>query len=184
MFINRRQPTSGLHNWRISFWFGLLVLVLAIFIVRLFYLQVIRHDYYRTQALSDQLKVFKLPAERGIIKAHLGDSLVPLVLNHKLYTLYGDPTVVENPVEVASQLAAITKQRPAELIKALQTKASRYQVLAKRLSNSQKAKIQALKLPGIGLVAVNYRVYPQGRLAAQILGFVNENGEGKYGLEE
>jgi cell division protein FtsI/penicillin-binding protein 2 len=36
----------------------------------------------------------------------------------------------------------------------------------------------------LGAQEVVYRTYPQGALAAQLLGFVNEAGEGKYGVEE
>jgi cell division protein FtsI/penicillin-binding protein 2 len=56
--------------------------------------------------------------------------------------------------------------------------------LAKRLSEGQKNQITALKLPGIGLQAQNYRTYPQGTLASQLLGFVNNDGKGTYGIEQ
>src|SRR5690606_32454924 len=41
-----------------------------------------------------------------------------------------------------------------------------------------------LKLKGVGAQETNYRTYPQGQLAAQVLGFVNDEGDGQYGLEE
>jgi cell division protein FtsI/penicillin-binding protein 2 len=56
-------------NRRILVWYGALLLVVAIFITRLFYLQIIKHDYYHQKALADQLKEYKIAAPRGLIKA-------------------------------------------------------------------------------------------------------------------
>ncbi|KKU20281.1 MAG: Peptidoglycan glycosyltransferase, partial [Candidatus Saccharibacteria bacterium GW2011_GWA2_46_10] len=61
---------------------------------------------------------------------------------------------------------------------------TRYVVLAKRLSELQKNQIVEQKLPGIGIQAQTYRTYPQNNLAAQLLGFVNDEGKGSYGLEQ
>jgi len=47
----------------------LTLVIMAVFIVRLFYLQVIRHDYYVAQANREQLKQLIIPAKRGEIYA-------------------------------------------------------------------------------------------------------------------
>src|SRR5581483_10240898 len=39
-------------------------------------------------------------------------------------------------------------------------------------------------LPGVGTQAIDYRTYPQGSLASQLLGFVDNDGVGRYGLEQ
>jgi stage V sporulation protein D (sporulation-specific penicillin-binding protein) len=41
-----------------------------------------------------------------------------------------------------------------------------------------------MKFPGIGAQAQDYRIYPDGSMAAQVLGFVNNDGKGVYGLEQ
>jgi stage V sporulation protein D (sporulation-specific penicillin-binding protein) len=181
-----KAPVNGpkSSNRRINIWYGALLLVIIVFIARLFYLQVVRHDYYHKQALNDQLKEYSITAPRGIIEARDGDQTVPIVLNETLYTLYGDPSFVKDAEGDAKKLAAITNGNEDGYIKLLQTKNTRYVVLSKRLSAGQKSKIESLKLPGIGTQAQNYRNYPQGSLAAQLLGFVNDNGKGTYGLEQ
>lgn len=171
-------------NQRLRFWYGALLVITAIFVVRLFYLQIIRHDYYRQLALQGQQKQYTIEAERGSIRAKNGNSTAPLVLNQRLYTLFGDPTLVRNPADTASKLAAVTGGNTADYAKLLKSPKTRYVVLAKRLSNDQVGGINKLKLLGIGTQAVNYRIYPQGMLAAQLLGFVNAEGKGAYGLEE
>jgi cell division protein FtsI/penicillin-binding protein 2 len=169
---------------RIRVFYGLLLLVIMIFGLRLFYVQVIHYDHYRTAALSDQLKQYEIPATRGLIEAHDGNAVLPIVLNQQLYTLYGDPSFVKRPEVAAVKLSAITGGNPEEYTKLLKTKGSRYVVLAKKLTAEQSGKVVALKLPGIGTQGLDYRTYPQGTLASQVLGFVNDEGQGRYGIEQ
>jgi cell division protein FtsI/penicillin-binding protein 2 len=182
----QRQPSSSgvSANQRLYIWYGLLVLVGIVIIFRLFYLQVIRHDYYRQQALNDQLKEYSITPERGIIEAQNAGTEVPIVLNEKLYTLYADPTIVKNPSKEADNIAQAIGGNSADYEKLLKTKHTRYVILAKRLSDDQSRALLKYKMPGIGTQAQNYRTYPQGSLAAQVLGFVNGDGKGTYGIEQ
>ncbi|MBI1952232.1 penicillin-binding protein 2 [Candidatus Saccharibacteria bacterium] len=187
MIPNAAPPASSQapsNNRRLSVWYGFLIFILVIFVARLFYLQIVRHDYYRAEALADQLKEFAIPAQRGVIHAHEGGEFVPLVLNEKLYTLYVDPFFIKDAAGAAIKVAAVTSGDAGSYEKAMKTKGSRYQILARRLSQDQKKQIEALKLPGVGTQGQDYRTYPQGSLAAQVLGFVNNDGEGKYGVEQ
>jgi cell division protein FtsI/penicillin-binding protein 2 len=169
---------------RIRIWYALLLVLCAVFIIRLFYLQVIRHNYYQTAALTGQLKQYEIPAERGVIEAHNGASSVPIVLNEMRYTLYADPVYVHDYRKVADEIARAIGGDAGEYEKKLRTPNTRYVVLVKKLDKPQSEKVDALKLKGIGTRGVPYRTYPQGSLAAQLLGFVNDEGEGKYGIEQ
>src|SRR6478609_4602389 len=113
-------------NRRLTIWYAVLLAIIGIIIFRLFYLQVIRHDYYQRAALSDQLKQYTIAPERGIIEAHQGDSVIPLVLNQKLYTLYADPTLVKNPSDNAIKLSRITHGDASVYAQAMQAKKNRY----------------------------------------------------------
>ncbi len=185
-------PTSGSikgdhpanPNRRIQLWYGVLLFILSIFAIRLFYLQIIRYDHYHQQAMAGQQKEYTIAADRGVISAYDHDNTVPIVLNEKLYTLYADPVLIKDSKKTSSKLASITNGDEAQYLKLLQTKNSRYVVLAKRLSESQKDQLLNQKLPGVGLQANSYRTYPQGSLAAQLLGFVNNDGQGTYGIEQ
>ncbi len=169
---------------RVRIWYALLLIVFGIFSVRTFYLQVIRHDYYKRAAQSDQLKQYTVPAERGVITAHLGNGTVPIVLNQKLYTLYADPTVVKQPEQAAAKLQPVIGGNMDTITAALKTGGTRYVVLKTKLTAAQSQKILAYKLPGVGTEEQDYRTYPQGNLASQVLGFVNNNGQGEYGVEQ
>lgn len=161
-----------------------MLLIITIVIFRLFYMQIIQRDYYHQAALSDQLKQYSIAAERGIIEAHDGDGLVPIVLNQKLYTLYADPTLVKNASDDAAKLVTVTGGDADKYASLMKTKGTRYVVLARRLSEGQNHRILALKLAGVGTQGQDYRTYPQGSLAAQLLGFVNNDGVGTYGVEQ
>lgn len=186
--MDRSPPSAGAakasSNRRLYAWYGVLIFIIAVIVLRLFYLQIVRHDYYQKAALNDQLKQYTIPAERGTISAHQGTGVVPIVLNEKLYTLYADPTLVKNAADTALKLSSITKGDASAYAKQMKTKNTRYAVLGKRLNQDQNQKISALKLPGVGLIAQDYRTYTQGAMAAQLLGFVNDEGKGTYGIEQ
>ena len=61
---------------------------------------------------------------------------------------------------------------------------TRYSILAKKLPQSKHDALNKLDIKGIGTRATPERTYPQGSLAAQILGFVDDEGNGKYGIEQ
>lgn len=171
---------------RIRAWHFVLMAILAVFAVRAFYVQVIRYDYYRRTALSDQLKQYEIPAARGDIKAHDGKTLVPLVLNQKLYTVYADPSFVKDKerAKVAQSVAGVLGGTAGEYESKMTDKERRYVILKKKVTKEQRDKLLAFEFPGIGAQEQLYRTYPQGSMAGQILGFVKEDGKGTYGIEE
>lgn len=179
---NKNSATQAVIRVRI--WYGLLLIIMCIFGIRLFYVQVIRYSHYKAAALSDQLKQYEIPATRGTILAHNGNDVLPVVLNEKLYVLYADPKLVKKHDESAAKLVAVVGGDPTKYVSQMKVKNSRYSILAKKLSAKQNKKILALKLPGIGTQAQDYRTYPQNNLASQLLGFVNDEGQGKYGIEQ
>jgi len=179
---DREQPVNPARRARILY--GLLLVVSAVFIVRLFYLQVIRHDYYAKAAMNFQLKEYQIPAERGTIMVQNGSDITALVLNEFKYTLFADPVYVREAEKAATELARITGGDATKYVDLLQTKNTRYVVLAKKLSREQHEVIEKLDVKGVGTREESYRTYPQGQLASQLLGFVNEEGKGQYGIEQ
>ncbi len=169
---------------RVRIIYTLVAVVIGVFLVRGFYLQVIRHDYYRKAAQADQLKEYEIPATRGLIEAHSGDAVVPIVLNQKLYTVFADPSLVKKSGEVAPVLAAALGGTAEAMEKKITTPHTRYVVLANKVSGEVNTAILQHKFPGIASQENTYRTYPNGQLASQLLGFVNNDGKGVYGLEQ
>ena len=184
MHFGYDRPNPQRAVGRIRLFFVLVAVAIGVFWVRAFYLQVIRHDYYVQAAKSDQLKEYEVPAQRGIIQAHTGDNLVPIVLNQKLYTIFADPTLVKDAERAAESLAAVLGGKTEDYKRKLETEHTRYVVIAKKVDADQKKAVLKHKFPGIGAQEMAYRTYPNGSLAAQLLGFVNDEGAGVYGVEQ
>ena len=168
---------------RVQIWYAFIVIVLAICLIRVFYLQIIQHEHYKTAAQSDQYKEYEINAPRGTISAYDGDRTVPIVLNQTLYTVYADPQLVKDIDKTAAKVHEVLGG-DIDKYKESMSADNRYQVLAKQVPEDKKEALLKAKMPGIGAQAQDYRTYPQGVLAAQLLGFVDDSGEGRYGIEE
>ena len=64
---------------------------MAVFVARLFYLQVIQHSYYVEAANQEQIKRLDIPAKRGLVYALDNQTPIPLVMNQTVYTVFADP---------------------------------------------------------------------------------------------
>lgn len=163
--------------------------VMIIIIARLFYLQVIQHDHYVALASEEQVKQLVIPAGRGLIYAKDGDTPVPLAMNQQVYTLFVDPMVVDKPEEVDSIVREVAGGNLIvddiqKVLRDGREQQSMYRVLARNVTLRQAEMIKEKRLKGIGFQQVSKRVYPEGDMAAQVLGFVNHEGHGQYGVEE
>ena len=102
-----------------------------------------------------------------------------------IYTVFIDPKV-DNPKAKAEAIKLLREVAGGNLKgnieDAFEKRDSRYEVVATKLSHKQADAITSKKNPYIGLEPVSRRVYPEGQLASQVLGFVNYEG-GKYGIE-
>lgn len=85
----------------------LIFLITTIILGRLFYLQVIRHDYYQQVAAKEHYGYTELPARRGVIfiKDYASGENVIIATNVTLDTLYADPTIIPNKKLVADRIA-------------------------------------------------------------------------------
>lgn len=162
----------------------LTLVIMAVFVVRLFYLQVIRHDYYVAQADAEHLKQLTIPAHRGEIYALDNGVPTPIVLNETVYTVFADPKVVNKPDEMVNLVQRVAGGNArSNLATLIGKKDSRYQILATKVTRKQAEMMKEANLRGLGFQEESQRVYPEGQLAAQTLGFVNGEKEGQYGIE-
>lgn len=161
------------------------VILFCVFIARLFYVQVIRHEYYVEAARENQVTKLTIFPERGTIYTKSGDSVQPLVLNETVYTVFADPYEVKDADKIRSVMREVAGGEVLSSgLDALGKKELRYVVLARQVSRAQAELIQKKELDGVGLQKGSRRVYPEGSLAGQLLGYVNADGEGQYGIEE
>lgn len=155
-----------------------------IFVVRLFQLQIIQHNYYVGIADKEQIKRLNIPAKRGLIYTLDQGNPVPLVMNQTVYTVFADPKMIKDKDAIIDALSDVAKENTKSNIDSLlDMTESRYQVIATKITRSQADELKSKKLYGVGFQEETQRVYPEGVLAAQTLGFVDYSGVGRYGVE-
>ena len=170
---------------RIKIIIWLFVLLFFAVISRLYYLQVYKHSYYVNIASSQHLSKDTIPAKRGQIYVYDTVSGNPYLLasNQTLNLVFVDPSEVENKEVTADKLASILNLKKEDILASINV-ASLYVPLKHKLSESESQQIKASGLKGVGLIPEYWRYYPENTLACSILGFVDAEGVGKYGLEE
>lgn len=86
-----------------------IIFLTGVIIVRLFYLQVIRYDYYEKVAAKEHYGYSELPARRGeiFIKDYASGELVRVATNTTLDLLFADPTLIENKKVVSDRIAPV-----------------------------------------------------------------------------
>lgn len=162
-----------------------IAILMAVFVVRLFYLQVIKHSDYVNLAASQQVKRLTIPSSRGEIYAMDGDTPAKLVLNETVYTVFVDPQILKDKQAAMKVLRDVAGGNMlSNASESMDRKESRYQVVARNVTRSQAEMIKAESIAGIGFQKETRRVYPEGELAAQTLGFVNAEGKAQYGIEQ
>lgn len=164
---------------------GFLVLFVAV-LGMLVQRQVFEHWHFAQLARDQHLTAQEVPAQRGkILVAERGEEeLYPLSTNVTLWALSVVPNQVKRPELTASKLMPyLSDIEESELIEQLSTDAMYLPPLKRKISEGEANEINALNLAGVFLVPEKYRYCPEETLAAHVLGFVNRDGEGQYGLE-
>ena len=156
---------------------------LAIF-GRLFGMQILNREEYVLAAEQTQVHEWKLRATRGLIYWRDGNTSVPAVLNEQIYLVFVDYAMVEDETETRQIIQqALGSEAAAKFDEAMTAKKSRYAILGRNISRDKAEEVKAANLAGIGFEESTKRVYPEGELGSRILGFVNSEGLGQYGVE-
>lgn len=160
--------------------------IMAVFVLRLFHLQVLQHGKYVELAARNQQRTLVIPATRGEIYMMDGKTPAPVVLNRMIFNVVADPQTVSDSQrhEIIQALRQIAGDKLMENAEGrLANKKSRYEVLARGLTLDQAEQMKKKDFSGVLYQLNSVRNYPEGALGAQVLGFVNANGEGQYGVE-
>lgn len=167
----------------------LLALCFILIVARMYDLQIISHQKYVDLAMSQQMMQNTIFAKRGEIYMMDGDNTTPVVMNEKVYTISVDPFLLrsEGGKELKEDEAKIDQLVQGYAVntwdKVFANEASRYAVIAKNVPYERAKQIKEAKITGVYAQGSTKRVYPEGDLAAQVLGFVNADGKGQYGIE-
>ena len=170
-------------NPRIRFLAICCLALMAVFVVRLFYLQIIEHDKYVSLAKQEQEKRLVIPAKRGEIYLLDNDTPVKVVMNQTVYTMFVDPSIMDDRAGVEKAIFEIAGGNIVKGYKDRLDDDTQYVRVATGVTRTQAKLVKERGLKGIGFQADTKRIYPEKSLAAQTLGFLNVDGIGQYGIE-
>jgi cell division protein FtsI/penicillin-binding protein 2 len=165
---------------RIGLLFAAFLLCFLVIVGRAFWLQGVQGAQLASEAVSQQTSTVIVPGLRGSLLDRSGDKLAS---SEDAATIYATPYQVKQPPQAAAKLAPILEQSWGEVLSAL-TEESGFSYLAHRVDLETAAKVEALHLEGIGELPDSRRTYPQGDMAAQVIGAVGSENQGLTGLEQ
>lgn len=166
---------------RIGLLFGAFLLLLCLAMARELWLTTVDGSGLRRRALAQQLQSFPVAAQRGTITDRNG---VELAVSEDSITLFADPRLISDPAAVAARLAPLIDQPYASLLAALSDRQRGFVYLARKIPIATGAGLTRLKIAGVGTTVEPRRVYPQGTLAAQMIGAVGTDNYGLSGIEQ
>jgi cell division protein FtsI (penicillin-binding protein 3) len=164
----------------IVFW----VLVIS---VRLVYLQVSQHERLGGRARSQQQQAVETTPQRGTLLDRHERELARSIQTESIFI---DAAQIESAGDIsctAVRLASVLQLKKEDLVRKLadaKSRNSRFVWIARRLSAEQASVIRGFGLPGVNFRLEPKRFYPNGSIAAHVLGFVGIDGAGLGGVEQ
>lgn len=185
------------EKWRLTFIFVILLLVGGAILFRLYLLQVANHSYYFSLSERQHSGSKTLPPERGDIFFQDKSGKLRLAATIKNgYLIYINPKELEKRKadyeKIYLKISETMKGKDGiltkdEFLAIAGKKNDPFEVFAHKVDGDTAEKINKLAISGIGSKPENWRYYPAGSLASQILGFVgykDDELQGRYGAEE
>jgi cell division protein FtsI (penicillin-binding protein 3) len=155
--------------------------------VRLFWLQIVRHQEFADRAEKQQQRTFEVAPRRGILYDR---NLHELAMTVQVNSIYAVPTEIDDKAAAAKTLSAIVHTDPedtrtsvAEIQERLD-EGREFAWVARKVTDSVAAQVKALNMKGIYFQKEYQRFYPDNQIAAQVLGYVGTDDAGLGGLEE
>jgi penicillin-binding protein 2 len=167
---------------------GFVLVLLAILLVRFFYLQLVRHNYYQTLAESNRIAVVPIVPNRGLILDRNG---VVLARNYSGYTLEINPnrtSDIEATINELSRLVTITN-KDRKRFKKMLAESHNFETLVIRshLSDEEVARFaaQQYRFPAVEIKARLFRDYPFGKGTSHLIGYIGRINDAEVSqLEE
>lgn len=149
---------------------------------RLTHIQVIAANFYHHKSSVLIRRSIPVLAQRGAILDSHGQALV---YTASAATIIAVPRQIVDPARTALLLSKIIGGNPQTIEKTLRTRVLMVYIRpqGRRLDEAKTRAIRALRLPGIYLTEEGKRTYPNGSMAAQVLGFTGGDSQGLTGIE-
>lgn len=183
---HRRRPQAEAPRLRVLWLIVVACLLTAAIWGRLAYWQVLQHGALSARAQSEHLGVVHLAANRGLVYDR---QMRPLAVNTTVYSvdLFPELVAASDRPRVALGLATALGVDGDQVTSTL-TSGVKFAYVQRRVAKDRADRLRAMQLPGVGLEEEQQRSYlpggdPGTSLAANLLGYVNYDGAGNYGVE-
>lgn len=164
---------------RIILYFLIFFIFSGIILGRLFYLQIIKHDFFENKLERQLKRTIYISPHRGNIYTR---DKKPLALSEYAYSLYAIPIKIKDKNSFALKLAPLIGKNKNEIFNKINNRA--YFIWLKRKCNQTLyKKISNLNLEGLDFIKEEKRIYPYKNLAGEIVGFVGIDNQGLGGIE-
>ena len=165
------------------------ILAFAVLGIKLFSVMIIHHDEYEKMAIDQQVRETEITASRGAIYDTNGKILA---MNASVDTIFISPAEIaknnEDPQLIARELSEILDVDYDKILSMTKNTDRWYEVVKRKVEPDVSEKVRAFKkekkLIGVKIEPDTKRYYPYGSLAAHVIGFVGQDNEGRYGLEQ
>ena len=163
---------------------AIIVLWMMVISAKLVYLQVSQRDSLTERARRQQQSAIETAAERGQLVDREGRSLARSVQTESIFVAPDELEDVEQTAHLLATALQLDETKLARQLADARTSASRFLWIARRLEAEKAGEILALHLPGVHSRPEAKRFYPNGSLAAHVLGFVGIDNAGLAGIEQ
>lgn len=172
-------------NIRLSYLMIGIFFIGSILILKLFKISVIDFSHYQALAEEQRMVTKQVYGHRGdiLVKDISEDQYVKLATNQEKYSINVVPKNVKDYRLVSKELANILGLKENEIFDAINNNKLYLPPIKRKVEAEIAEKIASLNLDGVLILPEEVRIYPENNLASHILGFVNQDGEGKYGVE-
>lgn len=157
--------------------------VFLILFSRLFYLQVIQHDYYQLLAEQNRVNIVPVVPHRGVILDRNG---VTLASNYAAYTLEITPSQVDDLDALIAELSTLVEITPKDLRrfeKLLDEEPDFSSIpIRTRLNDDEVARfaVNRYRIPGVHINARLFRHYPNNKVASHVVGYIGRLSEADF----
>lgn len=169
--------------WRFYFVLSVIGLAVAGLLFRVFDLTILDQHFLRHQGDERVLRLISTHAFRGMIMDRGG---FPLAVSTTVYSAWINPKDFAPTKNEIRSLGKVIKMKPEEIaaqIKRYQHSKREFVYLKRALAPEIATKIKALGIAGIYTQEEYRRYYPEGEVAAHVIGFTNIDDHGQEGLE-
>jgi cell division protein FtsI (penicillin-binding protein 3) len=167
-------------NRRIVLLAAAFLALLAAAFARAVWIQVVKGPEYTAMALRQHRETVVVPAARGTIVDRNGE---PLAIGKLATTVYANPRQIDRPRDVTLAAGKQLGIDPATLYPMLVDHSHGFVYVARKADPHKAENLKALDFAGLGFYPEELRFYPQGPVAAQVLGYAGLDNKGLEGLE-